>query len=260
MRILRAIIAIMLVMSLTVDVHAVDRRRKVVTGCQEMRGLNKISSLVLWYEGDSVAVDGLGGVSEFRDLSRSKNNAIQTNASFRPQWLPEIGGPGPDFTDLIYFDGTDDFLSFSLIPNLGTSFTVAWTSEFVDFTFNRPILGNTAGAFNSINHTSSTTTGIIYNNGLSFTFTHADISDGLPHHFILTSDGDLYVDGAAASRAGIQGTGLSFDRIGATGAVTYFMGVLDDVSVFNQPLSKSDKNFVGNFLETRNGGTWTDIP
>lgn len=251
----------MLVMSLTVDVHAVDRRRKIVTGCQEMRGLNKISSLVLWYEGDSVAIDGVGGVTEFRDLSRSKNNAIQTNASFRPLMIPAIGGPGPDFTDLVYFDGTDDYLTFSPILNLGTSFTVAWTSDFVDFTFQRPILGNSGGAFNSINHLTSTTTGIIYNNGLSFTFTHGNIGDGFAHHFIMTSDGDLYVDGAAASRAGIQGTGLSFDRIGATGAVTYFMGVLDDVSVFNQPLTKSDKNFVGNFLENRNGGAaWTDIP
>lgn len=260
MRILRAVIAIILVMSLTLDVHAIDRRRKVITGCQNLSGLNRIPSLVLWYEGDGALVDGSNNAYQLPDLSRSHNNAQQTTPANRPFRFDAIGGPGPVYFNVLYFDGTDDYMQFSPINNIGSSFAVAWSSAVSDYTSQRPIVGNTGGAFNRIAQLSSTTTGIIYNNGLSYTFTHAATDDGFMHHNILTSDGEHYVDGVASTRAGSLGTGLSFDLLAGTGAANYGSGLIDDVAIFTSPLSKADKNYVGNFLKDRHGGSWTNIP
>lgn len=260
MRILRAVIAIILVMSLTLDVHAIDRRRKVITGCQENRGLNRISSLVLWYEGHGALVDEYNNAYQVPDLSRSHNNAQQSNIGFRPFRFDGIGGVGPNFFNVLYFDGTDDYMQFTAINNIGSSFAVVWSSAVNDYSTQRPIVGNTGGAFNTIKQLSNTTTGIIYNNGLSYTFTHAATDDGFMHHNILTSDGEHYVDGIASTRAGSLGTGLSFDLLAGTGAANYGSGLIDDVAIFTSPLSKADKNYVGNFLKDRHGGSWTNIP
>lgn len=261
MRKLKIIFALFLVMFLTIDAEGLDRRRKIVTGCQQNQGLNKISSLILWYEGDNALVDGGNYAYEIPDLSRSHNNATQSNATFRPYRYDALGGFGPTYFNILYFDGTDDRLSFSPINNIGSSFAIAWSSSVSSYVTQRPILGYTGGAFNTIQQISATTTGIIYNNGLSFTFTHLPTNDGNMHHNILTSDGEHYLDGILSVRAGLQGTGLSLDLLGATGAVTYAEGIIDDVAVFTSPLSKADKNFVGNFLASRNAGaTWTNIP
>ncbi|MBI2966877.1 MAG: PKD domain-containing protein [Bacteroidetes bacterium] len=86
-----------------------------------------VSGLQVWLTADSVIKDGANNVSQWRDLSGSNNNAIQSIVGFQPLFVGSL--PVLNNRPVIRLDGTDDFMEIADTPSL--DFTTGMSIFFI---------------------------------------------------------------------------------------------------------------------------------
>lgn len=201
-----------------------------------------LSNLAMWWNLDRQDYDQLEHITFLNDSTTNNADATQATEALGPTF----------FTDAFFnnhsvmvFNGVDQFLEFSVIPF--TNWTAFWMSAHLSVS-QSTILGSSSGAFGTIRQISDTTTGVIFNGGLSKTYTHADVSGDRVVAHMMTSDHRHWLDGVPSSVVGLDSSGLNVDRIGITGAGFPSSAIIGEIGVYMRVLTDPEIEQVGTYM------------
>lgn len=243
-----------------------------------------IDSLFYWFRADSVVTDSAGGaiadyegIGGWGDLSGNTHDLEQTSAGAYPQWRADIG---PNSTPVVFFDGTDDFLTSDTAHFWeSNSLTIFAVVAFADSTDTGSEI--IAGRYYT---TTDERQWNMWAQGFSATptaraMTFNTSSDGgtgdvnlwegtnIKHevykvHTILLGGGpDVnWYENTIEQAAGVDNATTVFDNTqnltfgaqnGEAGGAAFFSGYIAEFLVYSRALNSSERSLVENYLNTR---------
>jgi hypothetical protein len=224
------------------------------------------SGLMLWLKADVGVTASASKVSQWADQSGGNRHAVQTTAANQPALVPNAVKGLP----AVSFDGTDDFMSFTLAVNGLTAMTIALVSA-CDLNINggtwgverAPVYWEQTGEWGSV-HLSP------FQTNVKFRFGTGQLSN-LPSYARPVSIGNafslsisvkngttdsLFVAGTqVASQSGKLSTINYTSNTGWLGRgrpnTTYFPGKIAELLVYNRALTDTERKQVEQYLNGR---------
>lgn len=221
-----------------------------------------ITGLISWLDASdtSTIVSSGGAVSQINDKSGNSNNAVQATAGNQPS----TGGATVNGLNSITFADASRRMTFP--SGMLTITSGPWTILLVykDSTGNairRLLVGELTGTFNHGLYTNTSTAGFNARQsanaaGSGFTL------DTNVHCFGGRRSGttlNAYRDGGANTATSSSAADTTIDTLYLGGGGVSMVGQFCEALVFNQSISSTDFNNVGNYLATKWGFTWTNI-
>jgi hypothetical protein len=235
-----------------------------------------VSGAEVWIDANQfTALNDGDSITSATDYSGNNRHMGQATAGSRPTYqTSEINGK-----PVIRFAGTDDYLTNFFTGNHGTIFAVVRPSAVGSFRSWSGALSTTGGPFDAyIIGSSGTDSQPQFRVAVA---TGGSVATAEGGGGVLVNGTSLIwcvqISGSTSVAQWVNGTAEGTDTspqapigsitttiIGATyyndAVADYFIGDIGEFIIYPTALSTADKNTVGNYLETKWGVTWTDIP
>lgn len=182
-----------------------------------------------------------GGLT-LRDIVRGGKKPNDGTLTNGPKWE---GAGRPGGYGSLAFDGTDDYVHCSALGALSADYSIAVSCRASNVATNVAFGTNSGGATNTWLGKNSSGAAVFSVNGTSAS--GGAVADGLWHRILGVRQGSsltVYVDGRQVGTNTVAGTvtavGFAIGAFGVTGPSFYWMGSLDDESVWLRPLSAGE--------------------